>query len=691
MHEFQSGGLNVLMNMVTFVPRTEMRPHRITYPALLLSALIASSTMAYGADERIDTLSSSKVSSSYGSIVVPQRIAGKELKASANISEAVRRFAGVQVRDYGGVGGLKTVNVRSLGSEHTGVFIDGIQVDNAQNMQVDLGRFSTDNLRSVSLFNGQKASFLQSAREYSSASSVYLETARPEFGRRKWNRRVRIRGGSFGTFSPGLTLERLLRGGASLRLTGEAVSSDGRYRFHVSDFRHTPEGTMAGYDTVMTRRNCDLRSVRVEAQLFSGKGSESDWLLHAYYYDSERGLPGPVFKRAGGYPLSEDRQADRNMFAQGRWSDRLGARLTVSARFKYAFDKLEYLDFPELRPEANPADFTYRNHTAYVSAAALADILDWWKVNVAADVQYGHLSANLRDFSSPDRTTVYTSLTNVFSLGSLEAYATLLYLNARDSFRNPGSGRGKASRDAFMPSVVARLRLSDGLSVNGFAKRSYRLPTFNDLYYTTTGSKSLAPEDATQLDLGLDWSIPATGLTIKADIYHNSLKDKIIAVPTSNQFRWSMYNIGKVRILGADVSAVYEKTFGRILLGCRGRYTYQKATDLSDREAVTYKGQIPYIPLHSGSGNIFMEILGWRLDATFFATGERFSSSANLPAYRIAPWQTLDASLSKSFKLTGSELALRISLNNILGENYEIVDNYPMPGTNLIARLEYSF
>ena len=444
-----------------------MRPHRITYPALLLSALIASSTMAYGADERIDTLSSSKVSSSYGSIVVPQRIAGKELKASANISEAVRRFAGVQVRDYGGVGGLKTVNVRSLGSEHTGVFIDGIQVDNAQNMQVDLGRFSTDNLRSVSLFNGQKASFLQSAREYSSASSVYLETARPEFGRRKWNRRVWIRGGSFGTFSPGLTLERLFRGGASLRLTGEAVSSDGRYRFHVSDFRHTPEGTMAGYDTVMTRRNCDLRSVRAEAQLFSGKGSESDWLLHAYYYDSERGLPGPVFKRAGGYPLSEDRQADRNMFAQGRWSDRLGARLTVSARFKYAFDKLEYLDFPELRPEANPADFTYRNHTAYVSAAALADILDWWKVNVAADVQYGHLSANLRDFSSPDRTTVYTSLTNVFSLGSLEAYATLLYLNARDSFRNPGSGRGKASRDAFMPSVVARLRLSDGLSVNG--------------------------------------------------------------------------------------------------------------------------------------------------------------------------------------------------------------------------------
>lgn len=168
-----------------------MRPHRITYPALLLSALIASSTMAYGADERIDTLSSSKVSSSYGSIVVPQRIAGKELKASANISEAVRRFAGVQVRDYGGVGGLKTVNVRSLGSEHTGVFIDGIQVDNAQNMQVDLGRFSTDNLRSVSLFNGQKASFLQSAR------------STPRQVRSTWRQPARNSAGGSGTGASG--------------------------------------------------------------------------------------------------------------------------------------------------------------------------------------------------------------------------------------------------------------------------------------------------------------------------------------------------------------------------------------------------------------------------------------------------------------------------------------------------------
>ena len=79
------------------------------------------------------------------------------------VADILRAFTGVQVKDYGGAGGLKTVNVRSLGSEHVGIFLDGIQVDNAQNMQVDLGRFSTDGLGQVLLYNGQKTSRLQTA------------------------------------------------------------------------------------------------------------------------------------------------------------------------------------------------------------------------------------------------------------------------------------------------------------------------------------------------------------------------------------------------------------------------------------------------------------------------------------------------------------------------------------------------
>lgn len=56
------------------------------------------------------------------------------VSAPMGVADILRSFTGVQVKDYGGAGGLKTVNVRSLGSEHVGIFLDGIQVDNAQNM-----------------------------------------------------------------------------------------------------------------------------------------------------------------------------------------------------------------------------------------------------------------------------------------------------------------------------------------------------------------------------------------------------------------------------------------------------------------------------------------------------------------------------------------------------------------------------
>lgn len=50
-----------------------------------------------------------------------QRIDARRIKEAGitDISDAMRRLPGVNLRDYGGAGGLKTVSVRGLGSEHT--------------------------------------------------------------------------------------------------------------------------------------------------------------------------------------------------------------------------------------------------------------------------------------------------------------------------------------------------------------------------------------------------------------------------------------------------------------------------------------------------------------------------------------------------------------------------------------------
>ena len=97
-------------------------------------------------------------------IIVPQTLKGEELQRlnALTVADAIRYFSGVQIKDYGGIGGIKTINVRSMGSQHTAVYYNGVQLGNAQNGQVDLGRFSLDNLEEIQLFNGQKSDIFQS-------------------------------------------------------------------------------------------------------------------------------------------------------------------------------------------------------------------------------------------------------------------------------------------------------------------------------------------------------------------------------------------------------------------------------------------------------------------------------------------------------------------------------------------------
>ena len=82
-----------------------------------------------------------------------QRVSSLQMEKTGVVSlqEALRTFSGVSIRDYGGIGGLKTVNIRNFGSQHTGISYDGVTVSNAQNGQVDISRFNLDDIQSVSV------------------------------------------------------------------------------------------------------------------------------------------------------------------------------------------------------------------------------------------------------------------------------------------------------------------------------------------------------------------------------------------------------------------------------------------------------------------------------------------------------------------------------------------------------------
>ena len=116
----------------------------------------------------------------YHETILPQTLKGEELeKVNAHsVADALRFMSGVQLKDYGGIGGLKTVNLRSLGSQHVGIYYDGIELGNAQNGVIDLGQFSLDNVEEVSVYQGQRSAIIQTASDFANAGSIYIRTAR---------------------------------------------------------------------------------------------------------------------------------------------------------------------------------------------------------------------------------------------------------------------------------------------------------------------------------------------------------------------------------------------------------------------------------------------------------------------------------------------------------------------------------
>lgn len=615
-------------------------------------------------------------------IIKPQRLSEKDLGklSSQSVADALRYFSGVQVKDYGGIGGIKTVNIRSMGTNHVGVFYNGVQLGNAQNGQVDLGRYSLDNVESIALYNGQKSDIFQTAKDFSSSSAVYIETKRPRF---RHNETFHLTGqfktGSFGLANPSLAWEQKLTDKVYLSANASYTYANGRYKFRYK--RMQLNGDVA-YDTTAVRKNGDVQAFRAEAGLH-GFLRDGKWNLNGYFYTSERGIPGAIVNNVFRHG---ERQADKAAFGQGAFEKKVADFYELKVKGKFAWD---YSNFLRDDPKELYLNNHYYQRELYLSVANLFVLTDWWKVSASVDGQMNKMNADLTDFAYPTRWTELVAVATSFDYRRFSLQASLLATFIHESTRSRKAYTASPNKHEFSPAVFFNYRPIENemFAVNGFFKRIFRMPTFNDLYYTEIGNARLKPETTYQYDLGVSYEKNFghsffDNLAVKADGYYNEVSDKIIAYPTGQQFRWTMINLGKVRIGGVEVSSRLSAHVRQVDFGLYLQYTYQKATDYTDRTDSFYGDQIPYTPWHSGTATFNVGYRGWNLNYCFIYTGERYNEQENNRYNYEQPWYTHDMSLTKEFSVRNCHLKITGELNNIFNQAYEVIHNYPMPGRN---------
>lgn len=607
-----------------------------------------------------------------------QQLGKKEMERLGvlEVSDAVRHFSGVSLKDYGGIGGMKTVSVRSLGSQHTAVSYDGVAISDCQSGQVDISRFSLDNISELTLQIGQSDDIYQTARMYASAGSLHIQTEVPNFDKRRNRVSAHLKAGSFGLANPSVFYAQPL---------SERLSASGYFNFLRADGNY-PFQLKNGQKVIDSKRNnSDVTSYRAECNLFAQLTLRQTLKTKLYLFDSERGLPGSVVYDN---PYAAERLYDRNYFGQITYENLLSStwKFKVNGKFNYSWNR----DYD--RQIAKTTDYRYRQTETYLSGVCWTTPFEGLSFSVAQDFAYNYLSTTLDQCQYPERFTWLTALAGHYRTPHLTVSASLLNTYITENVK---IGQAADDRKRLSPALSLSWKpLEDyGWRIRASYKDIFRVPTFNDLYYLLIGNNRLKPESTRQFNLGTTWNQSFASvvdyLQLSVDAYYNRVNDKIVAIPTL--FVWKMSNVGKVETLGLDVSLSSQLTLTE---NCRlhltGTYNYMQAEDITNRESKVWRNQIAYTPKHSGSGSLTLELPWFNLTYNLLYASERYRLPYNSAENRIEPYTDSGLSLSHVFRWKEQSLRIQLDALNLGNKNYEVVRFYPMPGRNFKIALSYN-
>lgn len=591
-----------------------------------------------------------------------------------SVGEMAKYIAGVNVKDYGGVGGLKTISVRGLGSGHSAVVYDGISVTDFQTGQVDLGKFSSSNIKAINLFNGQSFSMLQTARALAFANVFLIETQKPSFDSlENFKASMKTSYGSFNYANLGLNASYKANNIWTLWTDLDIQNTKGNYPYLLHYGYGENDST-----SKEIRQNSDYFGFRGELNAFGSFNGKTDLKLKAYYFYSERGLPMSTTLY---YLKSAQRLWDENFFLQGIFTHKFNNKLSYRSHLKGLYSYSHFLDAASLNLLGYQSDKYYQREY-YLNNVVAYKILKNLSASFTNDIFFNNLNTSSSFYSKANRTSSISALSLLFDNSKLLINTNILHNYIMDYAYKDNSQK---NHNHFSPFVSIGYTWNNIFSLSAFYKDVFRMPSFNDLYFNRVTFASLKPEKAQQWNLHIAFSkdfgyYKSSLFSLSVDAYYNKVKDKIVAVPQRNLFVWSIINFGQVDIKGVDIQSSFRTYLSfSIDLNIRATYSYQKAVDVSNPNSLSYNNQLPYTPFHSGS--LFINLIHPFMDFAYTINyvGKRFALAENIDRNMLKPYQDHSITLSKNFLWNKRKINLGVSCINLFGVQYEVVRNYPMP------------
>ncbi|MDZ4745552.1 MAG: TonB-dependent receptor [bacterium] len=622
--------------------------------------------------------------------------------APVQVSDALQGVPGLFVRDYGGLGGLKTASIRSGSSAQTLVLIDGIRLTSAQNGQVDLGTIPVSFIGSIDVLRGG-ASALYGANaltgvvrlnmQLPSSTSAHASFAEGSFEEQRSHVDVGV-------------VTDVARIGAAVELS----TTRGSFPYTFNAF---------GNEERLNRENGDARNLN----LFLCADFDELYVL-ALGRSSQRGVPGAVVQ--GNTSQTRARLDDEDGMIGLRHRLVLGSDWTLRSNASVRAFEQRYRD-----PDANLRGlgglnelYMLRDGNASMTfMRSTAGVVQQYSIEGAyADLRGGGLQPDVGDFVA--RRSIHATASFEGHLDSVLGPGNEPLVGHNDEpLVGPSSGfrfgkglsvQGALRVDAFSdagtalsPLLALRWELQDerdsdspsttteawlGLKFSGTAIRTswsfnFRPPSFNELYYLNYGTATLRPERAHTVSVGAT-TIISQMFAVDLDVFGMSTHDLILSVPVSPVIT-SAQNVGRTQNLGLEAT-VRASLLDNRLMGTWS-YSLQDARDKTGRPFLDGT-MLPYTPPEMiAVGLHWREENSWIGGAQWQYTSYRYSQPGGEPTSLLDPYHLVSAYIGAVGSVGKAGAEVRLSVQNIFDASYVVVRGYPMPGRMIWASITLNF
>jgi len=547
------------------------------------------------------------------------------------ISDLLDLLPSINILEYGSLGSTRSIQARGASNNQVLTMIDGRPINTARDGLADFNQISLSNIERIEVLRGPAAT-MHGANAIGGVVNVISKTGKEE-------------------------------------MSTELTEKFGSFRTNFSSFSHGWKikdfDYFVSYDYLSSlghRDNSQYMSHNINTNLGYEVNEGNHVRLSKGYYKSRSGSPGRIENQD-----LDDKLLKKKEFTDLTWDGQILDDQNILVKIYHDSDSFEFVETPR------PLDNSINQTDVYGMDAQFSQV--WfdvfrttfgggYKYNTLNSTKSGDREYNAKDLYVETETDLFDNIICKFG--------------ARwDDYSNFG--------DRISPSGSFAVWILDTIKLHGLVAKSYRVPTFNDLYWPSEdwgarggveGNPNLEPENSFSYEIGMGGYVFKS---FKADVtYFVSKVDDLIEWTMDDSFWWRPTNVGKALIRGIEAEAEY---IIRKNLKANFNYTLLNARDsdsdnyLIYRPKQIFKCNLTYRPI----SKIKIGLSGRYVSKRYTNT----SNTRTLPPYFTMDFE-LAYDLNENWELLGRT-------DNIFNRKFQEQEGYSIPGQTFMLGSKVKF